>query len=353
MLTPFTDDELDDLDPCCRKEVLGNRKEAAIKKNLLKDDRSNIRMNTIGGVFAIANRSTCNCCSNTLDYPLLKQMRNNKETDTGNSIVNDCNSNLDLDSDDDDELYDSQTMTVYEQERLREMSAVFQKIKIANERGYGLHIEESPSHLMSLVFKEQSAVVCHLYSASSRLCALLDLSLEELARTYPGTRFRRMSVSHPHVTETFRGLLSISHMSRPSLICFNKGKVCATSLDLTAFGDEETVYVDDLRMFLDHAKVLYTELPDAESTGCRSGIEFYSEMEKEDGTALIVKSGDEQEEEQEEEKMVSYCSLKSCGRTYPHTHVEKGGHSLTSIGSGGGEIGDGEEPLAKNYFLTI
>ena len=76
------DDYLDELDPCCQKEIIQNRKEKRIKEVLSKTDRSNqrnkIRDKILSNQVCLASND-CSCCMSPklFDYPLLITLREN------------------------------------------------------------------------------------------------------------------------------------------------------------------------------------------------------------------------------------------------------------------------------------
>ena len=83
-MSRFQDDELplDELDPCCQKELAEESARARITKQLRKSDRSMIRYDMRARALdALRNSARCACCVDVQDYYLLASLRQQAASD--------------------------------------------------------------------------------------------------------------------------------------------------------------------------------------------------------------------------------------------------------------------------------
>lgn len=81
-MSRFQDDELplDELDPCCQKELAEESARARITKQLRKSDRSMVRYDMRAGALdALRNSARCACCVDVQDYYLLASLRQQQQ----------------------------------------------------------------------------------------------------------------------------------------------------------------------------------------------------------------------------------------------------------------------------------
>ena len=73
------DELLEELHPCCLKEIESKKQHARITKELRVGDRSNARLDILKKTLNRSPAMTCHCCDNFGDYPLLEQLRIREE----------------------------------------------------------------------------------------------------------------------------------------------------------------------------------------------------------------------------------------------------------------------------------
>jgi len=292
----YNDDTLplDEMDPCCRKEIENEKHKDRVKRELRKTDRSNVRHDIKAGVLnklkKSSGNSSCACCNASGDYPALARLRRLAEAQEaaaeerkGESEDREA-AREEEEEDEDDEfaaLCLDVGLTEFEQERMLQMKEQARAVEAARALGYTSHKEDSVEHLAELVKRGQT-VICHVFEKSSLRCASLDLVLEKLARKYVGTKFRRVEKS-ASLSRYLEGLhssntsASLSAQFAPpfssssssasvfasgqwkaaeegggeaSIICFSNCDVCLFENISVLGGDEENIYeVNDHPLF--------------------------------------------------------------------------------------------------------
>ena len=143
-------------------------------------------------------------------------------------------------------------------------------------------------------------------------------------------------------------------------LCFHQGSLQTSTWDLSLFGDGASVYVDELRRYLDHAGVLHALPNDSMLTvssssygGSGSGSGSGSGLRR---RLILGEEGDDDGDDEEDDEgegegeggSGSYCGDPSCGRTFPHEHVVGAGGTLT-----GAADDKGSEALPDNVFYRV
>eukprot|EP01041_Mallomonas_annulata_P007522 gene7522-15402_t len=322
----------DDLDPCCQKEVLANRKEKSIKERLSKQDISNRRVIITKNVFVdVKSRKSviCHSCEQPTDYKLLRQLRGAKVS----SPVSDSHYKHNDKSDDSDFEDDMDFVSEYERDLQMKMVKHIEKMEYAKQLGYGIHTEESLNHLIHLVFNLNNSVICHIYNPDSPLCARLDLYLEGIAERYLGTLFRRVNI-HNYADITIFGERLGMQIIDPCLLCFSEGVMVASIGNLTQYGSNEVLYASDITQLLEASHVLQDSIP-ADTITNSNDIKNKLLFEDETDIEVEVES--------------SYCDVRGCSRFFPHTHIGgQGGSSLVM-----NDQQRGMEALSRNSMTSI
>ena len=73
---------LDELDPCCQKEIENNKHHARVGDELRQYDRSQLRLDEKNSAILSLRAgkfSRCQCCETSMEYPLLAEMRRMSE----------------------------------------------------------------------------------------------------------------------------------------------------------------------------------------------------------------------------------------------------------------------------------
>ena len=180
--------DLDELDPCCQKEIMNARHHQRVGAQLREHDVSERRLDEkFRAIQSLrsGHQHHCACCSASSDYPLLAEIRKDlnfavdAEIDTNNPKLNDDDNYSDLDSDDEALLAGlDESIGLTEEEQIRIETA--KEYAYAREQalvlGLGKHSEESIDHLLKIIGYGE-VVVCHVYQPHMKLCALLDLAL--------------------------------------------------------------------------------------------------------------------------------------------------------------------------------
>jgi hypothetical protein len=259
---------LDEMDPCCMKEIINARHHERVGAQLRPHDRSQIRLDErlraikslrTGGSFA-----RCECCASPTDYPLLAKYRKAVEgAATIPSYRGDYQDVVEQDpvraarvgaglgeyNSEDDEDWDSadEAMlagvekevghTAEETERIQAAADAALALSSALNLGFGEHSEDSAKHVSTCVREYGESLVLHVYQPELPLCAWLDLALEKLAKRYLGTRFRRVKA-----TSEARFVLSKLCVSSAGSVPKGKGAGALTddSIDTASIANDST-----------------------------------------------------------------------------------------------------------------
>lgn len=335
---------LDDLDPCCQKEILLERNRAAVTKKLRRHDKLNLRNNAVSSVFSGPQKyAECLCCrSQSEDYFLLAEVRRRLGTQEKSTLVESHEYSVEEESDEDDEMWaglEFGAMLPEEKERLFIMQEKASLLQNASKMGFSKHMEDSIQHVNDMILEGRS-IVCHFNDINFVACAYIDHALEILAAKYLGTLFRRIKVTD--VSDTFRTTWNCPfnvEIPTACLVVFTNGALTSCTFDLLQFGEENAtkddavcIYVDELEKYLDHAGSLHLSGPETLLQYGNQRISYENDSD----------SGDETE---------AYCDIVGCGRYFPHEHVgEKGGSSI--IGSSSASNA-GSEALPDNWRLKM
>jgi hypothetical protein len=303
MIDDFGDEvPFDELDPCCQKEVLQQRRNKDVKARLRVGDRSNVRFDLQQSVFT--SRSACVCCADSKDYPLLTRIRNERA-----AVCGECTSPPDDSEDSDDELFEDDFVSPQEQERKAAFLEHQRNIECAKQYGLACHLEDSLDHIAAVVTLGVDLVL-HVFYTDDVLCAKTDVYLEDLAVKYIGTKFRRVRYA-PGIGSDARlttlGVKGGDVSGGATLLCFRSKLLCAASA-IDSFAEGSKLYTEDVFKFLDGCRVLTAEVP----------------LEKLllGGRALAAAGEDE-----DETAVESFCDDPDCTKRYAHEHVGRGGSS--------------------------
>jgi hypothetical protein len=353
----------EELEPCCQKEILANKKAAKLKKQLRRHDRSIRRTDLISRVFStVANDSVCACCHEYDDYPLLQAVKNMKSQQEDHNNEHDSMS-------DDDEL-DMDFQTDYEIELRRSAEETRFNIR---RMGYSVHVEDSFDHVLSNI-NNHDLVVLHVFDPQSQMCAWLDMVLEGIAIKYIGTKFRRITyknalllykkIQQTNLSDVSKLPNDIKEM-RPYILPFVDGVLKQTApveqfISMTN-NNNNHVLERDLIQYLDYNHVLSIDIKI--NLNCLNNtISDKINYDDNDEHESDYDSDDDNEKYQ-------YCDLPNCDRNYAHSHILGGDINDENMSSsvrkkdlsgsiftdkvGGDDNSDDNEILSKNYFLKI
>ena len=85
------------------------------------------------------------------------------------------------------------------------MKQAKERIEGAQMLGFAQHVEDGVEHISQMAQQYRETIVLHVYVPSAKQSALLDLTLEKYAKTYVGTRFRRVC----QTPDSLHGLLEL------------------------------------------------------------------------------------------------------------------------------------------------
>lgn len=302
----------EELDDCCQKDVLERRHNQRLKKELRVGDRSYERFDLQATVFF--NKSKCACCSEPVDYTLLRQLRSEKASFCVPSqrVEEDRE---EPESESDDELLDDDFVSPLEQQRKQEFVQYQEKLQIAQSYGYACHVEDSLEHILGDINAGLDMVI-HVYNSSEIICAKMDLLLEDLSTSTLGTKFRRIRYMKDMTEGRYMGAFSVkSGDVSPSgcILCFRGKTLCASSRN-EAFAEGSTLFDDDVRKFLDNARMITTELPLDRLLAAGRGTQTTRSAE-----------------EEEEEVFERFCDDPNCTKRYLHEHVGRGASTASFL----------------------
>lgn len=199
----------EELEPCCQKEILMQRKEMEFRKRIKEFDRSCTRNDTRDEVFTkIETLSHCHCCLSSRDYPLLKSLRE------GQCSTPQVSKDF---SEDDDSDFDDDYVSPQDALRLEQVKTNVLRSDNFHLLGYGLHVEDSAQHLIASLESVNGPAVIHLVDPNVNLCGYMDLALETISQKYMGCRFRRIMLRDSFPLLEY---LKISELHEPSLLCW-------------------------------------------------------------------------------------------------------------------------------------
>jgi hypothetical protein len=327
------------LDPCCQKDVLEQERNKKLKARLATTDPSLKKERQIESVFSGVFKSpTCHtCCSGPSDYALLAQLREEVawEDEQGQRGGGDdeADDGEGGDSDESDIDLDDGFESAYEIElkaKLLERTLVMrEKEKLM----LGIHIEDSVAHTMSYI-NQAAKIIVHIYDPSSLLCAKLDISLENAAKRYSATRFRRVPMFD--AAEMCQKYSLPPHT--PVLVCFAEKCVSSFTTDFLELIPDGEINSNDFFRFLDNSKVAIDKDLDGDATLSMSM----------NAALLAGKALQNDNDSGSDEDSKKFCDSVGCAKKYAHTHIGEGGGNPFSSGGGAGS-----EALGKDYFTKL
>jgi hypothetical protein len=202
----------EELDPCCQKEVLLQRREREFKEKIKRSDRADVRRNLQKTVFQkIETLSRCVCCHNSGDYPLLGSLRLGEgfidHGEEGRSVSQEQRQEerkegADSDDDSDDSDWLSDYVSPSELIRKEQLKTEILRRENLQTLGFSVHLRESAQHLLETLRSFPVPLLIHICFPDRILSATLDLAMEQLASRYLGCLFRRVDIndSHPLLT---------------------------------------------------------------------------------------------------------------------------------------------------------
>ena len=176
------EEDISGLDPCCMREIIDRKRAATLREKLKKIDRTDARKNANSAVFKdVKKYHMCTCCKNSGDYILLEEIRK--------KMLALANIGKEFEFDD-DELGDfvseyELTLKVKFEENRKKTE------EFNNIYGFGNHLSDSIEHL-EVHIQLGHPIVCHICIDTDVRSAILDLTLESIAKLYRGTKFRRI-----------------------------------------------------------------------------------------------------------------------------------------------------------------
>jgi len=309
---------LDEMDPCCQKELKEQAHKSRVSRDLRKTDRSMLRWDMKQRAFGDAR--SCGCCSEPADYFLLLKLRQeaialerqggDEEREEDRRFRDEEGDEEGEDEDEDADFYAGleNCYLDHEVEALEAMKSRALSHEQAKMLGFGVHREVSVAHLKELV-KSRRYVVLFAYNAHSELQARINIHLETLAERYVGTLFRRIDAAKPEA-RAYLMQVSDDACSSSGLLAFREGSVAALTTQLGLFGDDGEAVLTELEKWLAQAHALSSDTDDA-----LLGADAAASLRE------LLDGGDEDEGEE----LQSYCDLAGCRRNFPHEHISKGG----------------------------
>ena len=352
--------ELDQLDPCCQKEIIQERQSNDIKKQLRKYDRSNTALDIKNNIFKFNADNlklfSCQCCEiPSVDYKSLTKLKSMKYCEE--ITVIDKDKDLDEDSNNessDDDLDLDDFISEFEINRKLEVQKNIEKMNCYKRIGYGQHINESIEHLTVLV-QSLPFVIVHIYQ-DTYMDAQIDMFLEKLAQIHVGTIFRRIdsstissisqlfdtlglgnndsnsvlsysssSASNTGNTTTLRDIdgnllnhdiMDINKSASSCLIGFNQQQISFLISDFSEYFNNSHSYTsnnnenlelyDDVLLRYFHMKNILSPFPTENDIG---NYQLYMQRFSD------TNPSDENDEDN------IYCDDSTCTRRFPHQHI--------------------------------
>jgi len=321
------------LDDCCRREVESNRVYNALTSTLSRHDvtlQAERRKRHVLGNLSFG--SGCRCMYDpNLDggeYRALTEFRESlkkeedEEDDEEQKEINQEESGGGEDDSDDEFNYllddDLPVDNALEERRRAELEFAMLQQETALHHGYGVHRQMHPNRVLKAASlgsgrDPPSAVVLHLVDTESMKSASLDLILEDLAKTYKGTKFLRSDgrstiLLNPEIVSTsLPGIAANADM--PCLVSIVKGDVVAKCARLEGLiEDDDRAISHAVHNWLDHTHAL------VKGTPAYDEVCFIRPEEE----ALLDNMRAAREREKEER---FNCGLAGCCKTFAHEHV--------------------------------
>jgi hypothetical protein len=335
------------LDSCCQREEADNRRAGALRRTLQRFDVVAEKERRRRHLITTEEFDGCRCCydpnSDGGEYRSLIELRNARQQNTAQDFVEEAERELEEkenqkvlsstieDSDDEfDYLLDEDVpgetseLMALEEARRAELEWDILLREIAVQHGYGVHRQMHPNRVLKAAGlassrKDESlpAVVLHLVDADSLASASLDLYLETLAASYPGTKFMRsggratLLMNAELANQSLPKLLP--ELDPPVLIAVRDGiavNVCPQLQGLTNSSGGE---IDPLAVheWLDRSGVLFDRIPRSVEAMCRIRPEEEALMDY----LLTTKPQKQLDEERYD------CGIATCSKSFPHEHI--------------------------------
>ena len=219
----------------------------------------------------------------------------------------------------------------YEQQRMEEIQLMAMINESAVQHGFGVHRQFGPERVLHAAGLGMGgirgnraaaippAAVVHLYDPDSEYGASLDLCLEELGKTYKGTKFLfgtlkgTLALNETLVKQEMPSL-NILDECPPALLAVKDGVVKAVCTNLKSLGDERLGKVEPraVEHWLDNAGVLLRDIPLEYEDYCRIRPE-------ED--ALLENMMREKAKLEQMKEMIYTCGVNGCNKTFRHEHI--------------------------------
>lgn len=411
----FTD--FDQLDPCCQKEIIHERKKQEISTKLREFDRSEKRLDVFNKVIQTVDTFntydklfTCGCCIISADYISLAKF---KEMEYCHDVSNDNNlrsyaseleqisekghENQDNDDDDGDTVFDGDDdyISDFELQRKQEIQDLFQKLQFYKAIGYGRHVNESLKHL-SILTKCLPYVIVHIFEDTYE-DAQIDFYFEKLANKYTGTIFRRVALTDfkSAAPSVVTQLLSVDCASYEEGHSINTNSSTITN---QPYGNANTFTTIDSMQCKDGINIniadimksstssilcfinssLYSVVSDLSTYICAGELlretdlcryfDMINILSTQPNDTNITKyqllmkqiqnngsNSNNNNNENDERDKESYCDDPSCSRKFPHEHIgpQKGFLGMKNITQANAKDSQALEILSPNYFTRL
>ena len=206
-----------------------------------------------------------------------------------------------------------------EQRRLAQLEFAALQQEVAIQHGYGVHRQLHPNRVLKAAglggTTPPPAVVLHLVDPDSMASATLDLCLEDLARTFKGTKFLRSGGRSVLLMDSEMARTSLPRLSpdsdMPALVAIRDGVVIAVCPRLQGLVSDESEHAviipNQVQSWLDKAGVLLEQAPPMEEV-CLIRPEEEALMDH------LVASATNAPPRYD-------CGIPTCDKAFPHEHV--------------------------------
>jgi hypothetical protein len=326
------------LDSCCRREIESNRKRSILEETLSRHDVVAIKERRKRHVLSnLSWGAGCRCCYDPnadggeyralmearqqVEYEKREEEQENEEGEEEPPKEQEGSSDTDSEFDYllDDDLPEDSGIYEMEQRRLAQLELAALQQEVAIQHGYGVHRQMHPNRVLKAAglggTTPPPAVVLHLVDPDSMASATLDLCLEDLARTYKGTKFLRSGGRSVLLMDSEMARKSLPRLSpdsdMPALVAIRDGVVIAICPRLQGLvsneSDHAVVMPDQVQSWLDRAGVLLEQAPPMEQV-CLIRPEEEALMDHLAASAAHAPPRYD-------------CGIPTCDKAFPHEHV--------------------------------
>lgn len=356
------------LEDCCRREVLGNRRQNALQSTLRRHDVAALaerrRRHLVTMPIGDSHHEACRCSNDPnsdggeywalVEFKERKRLEQNyteqcdEETElkiAGESVFgkkSDFSDDTDnSDSDDefdyllDEDLGEDENLKQLEERRREELEYQMLMRQIAGYHGYGVHRQLHPSRVLRIAGLGRNAaesrksstpppplaVVLHMFDANSMASASLDYFFEnKLAKEYPGTMFMRSDGRSVVLKDSSLAQKALPSnilqpdKAMPALLAIRDGVVVNTCIRLLGLATNDgEIESHAVRQWLDCSRVLLTETP----------IEEVCLIRPEEEAHMNFMRSKQQKLEQAPPAEEEYynCGVSGCHKHFSHQHV--------------------------------